>query len=64
MKIKCDNCGKEFEPGNRPDGIPNGIGYQLQDGTIYNICTDCIIKIGQELAEQKGDRDGMENGNS
>lgn len=61
MKIKCDNCGNEFEIGSRPDGLPNGIGYQLQDGTIYNICTDCVIKIGQEMALKRGDRDEMQN---
>lgn len=53
MKIKCDNCGNEFEIGNRPDGIPNGIGFQFEDGTVFNICTDCIIKTGMDIAIKK-----------
>jgi len=46
MIIKCDICGKEFTPGNRPDGIPNGVGIVQKDGTIVNICADCVYKIG------------------
>ena len=43
--IKCD---KTFTPGNRPDGIPNGVGFQLQDGTIVHYCADCIIEEGRK----------------
>lgn len=49
--MKCEICGKEFEPGNRPDGLPNGVGFELVDGTIYNVCADCIIKHGREVKE-------------
>ena len=44
--ITCDECQKEFKPGNRPDGLPNGVGFQLENGQIINICYDCIIKQG------------------
>ena len=44
--ITCDKCGKEFKVGNRPDGLPNGVGFQLENGQIINICCDCIIKQG------------------
>lgn len=44
--ITCDECGKEFKPGNRPDGLPNGVGFQLENGQIINICCDCVIKQG------------------
>lgn len=43
-KIKCHICGKKFEVGNRPDGLPNGCGYELADGSIINVCTDCIMR--------------------
>lgn len=45
-KIKCSMCGKEFEPGNGPDGIPNGLGFVKEDGTVITMCADCIIKMG------------------
>lgn len=50
--IKCNECGEEFTPGNRPDGLPNGIGIQMQDGRIYNICSECIIKLTPERIEE------------
>lgn len=62
MKIKCDLCGTEFEPGNNSDGIPNGAGFMLDDGTVYNFCTDCLVSIGIEKAiKMKGDPDEMQN---
>lgn len=45
-KIICYICKKEILPGNRPDGLPNGIGFENY-GKIENICTDCIIEIGK-----------------
>lgn len=52
MPIKCDSCGKVFFPGEK-DGLPNGVGFQLEDGTTYNVCRECIEKIGE----------GVKNGN-
>ena len=46
--IQCNECGKKFFPGNDEEGLPNGVGFQLQDGSIYNICKDCLIKKGME----------------
>lgn len=44
MKIKCDICNKDFKPGNNViTGLPNGIGFQHQDGTIINICSTCLM---------------------
>lgn len=45
-KIICSKCGKEIVPGNRPDGLPNGIGFETY-GKVEMICTDCIIEIGK-----------------
>ena len=50
--IKCDKCGKYFEFGNKPCGIPNGIGFQLEDGTVYNMCAECIMSLTPEKAEE------------
>ncbi len=45
--IKCDKCNNTFVAGNRADGTPNGVGFQLQDGRILNICADCIDELGR-----------------
>lgn len=45
--MKCRKCGKEFNAGNREDGLPNGIGMLLRDGRMIDICTECVMKIGQ-----------------
>lgn len=43
MKFKCDICDKEFFAGNRPDGLPNGVGFCLDDGLQITVCSDCIM---------------------
>ena len=53
IKIKCNECKKEFYPGNRPDGLPNGVGFETKDGSIINVCSDCIIKLGTNLRKDK-----------
>lgn len=45
--MKCDNCKKEFEAGNRADGLPNGIGFELQDGTLITLCAECLMELGK-----------------
>jgi hypothetical protein len=52
-KMICKNCGKVFAFGNRPDGIPNGVGFQLQNGKMINLCADCLIHLGQLDEVQK-----------
>lgn len=43
MKIKCDVCGKSFRPGNNPiTGNPNGIGFPLKKGGVFNVCEFCV----------------------
>lgn len=52
--VKCNECGMLIIPGSRPDGLPNGVGFQMQDGSIYNLCCNCIIKKGKENMENGG----------
>ena len=40
----CIRCKKEIKIRNRPDGLPNGIGMMFEDGTLINLCTDCVIE--------------------
>lgn len=49
MGIKCDECGKYFLPGNKPDGRPNGVGFKKADGSVHNVCAECVDKIGDKL---------------
>ena len=43
---KCDQCGRPIYYGNRPDGMPNGVGMVQQNGSVVNLCAECICKIG------------------
>jgi hypothetical protein len=60
VTLKCDECGKEFKPGNRPDGAPNGIGLKLQNGTVYTICADCVMRMTPERAAEIKKRGGYD----
>lgn len=57
--MKCDFCGKEFEFGNRPDGIPNGIALKGKDGSKTTICADCVIKEGRKKREREMGKEGV-----
>lgn len=56
-KIKCNLCGKTFLPGNKPDGMPNGVGL-VKNGRTVNVCYDCItcIGAGNEVLQKKLDK--------
>lgn len=43
MIITCDGCGNTFTPGNRKSGIPNGVGFILDNGQQVNVCADCMM---------------------
>lgn len=55
--IKCDKCKNTFAAGNKADGTPNGVGFQLQDGRVINLCADCISKLGR--LKETDDEDGF-----
>lgn len=43
-KVKCDFCGKKIDMREkRADGLPAGVGFELEDGRIINLCTDCVL---------------------
>ena len=45
--IKCDRCGNTFISGNTSNGLPNGVGFQLQDGRVITLCQRCIMELGK-----------------
>ena len=49
----CRGCKFFFTSGRRPDGLPNGCGFQLENGEFIDLCTDCLIRLGQMDDEQK-----------
>ena len=55
--MKCDHCGKEFEAGNRPDGLPNGVWFVLEDGSMVTVCTECIMAFGEQLRGEEDELD-------
>lgn len=52
----CDKCKKFFLPGNRPDGIPNGLGFVLQNGKKITVCADCVMKLGAMQTDAERDK--------
>lgn len=48
----CEICGRRFEFGNRPDGLPNGCGFQTADGVVHDVCTECIMGDRQSKLEK------------
>lgn len=57
--IKCDKCGAVFISGQRADGLPNGVAFKLQDGTMVNMCANCMIKLGK--LREAGDETAVES---
>lgn len=50
--MKCDKCGKNFEAGSRPNRTPNGVGFELKDGTTIRMCSECLMSIPAENGEK------------
>lgn len=57
MMIKCDECGNYFTPGEDARGFPNGVGFEMADGTMRNVCRECIESFGEKI-EPKSDKKG------
>lgn len=55
----CKECGKPFSKLPRADGSPNGVGFELEDKSIYYVCIDCFEKWLNErkrLELEKGEQ--------
>ena len=62
--IKCDCCNNKFIPGNDATGLPNGVGFECNDGTLINICRMCLMnksKLNKFLSEKGVNTDGKNN---
>lgn len=57
--IKCNKCNSVFISGNNADGLPNGVGFELEDGRLINLCHNCIMELGKIKAA--GDSVGVNN---
>lgn len=56
MLEKCNNCDSIIDATiQRRDGLPSGIGFQMKDGGIVNLCADCLMKVGR--MDNKGKHD-------
>ena len=57
VELVCHSCGKTFKPGSDEEGLPNGVGFVLDNGDIYCVCRECIIKYGEEHDDGAGQAD-------
>ena len=51
--LKCDKCERVFINGKGIDHLPNGAGFQLQDGRVITLCRGCISCLGMLNEEGK-----------
>lgn len=52
--MKCDKCGNIISNKiQRADGLPNGVGFELEDGRLINLCSGCIMCLGMLNDEGK-----------
>lgn len=54
--IRCDKCGNMFISGNTKDGLPNGLGFEMQDGRVITLCQKCIMQLGEIKEKDDADR--------
>ena len=50
IRMKCILCGKTIRPGNT-GGIPNGLGFQMKSGNLYNVCSECVSYRAEEATD-------------
>ena len=53
----CDKCGNYISQTLiRPDGVPNGVGFELENCRVITLCADCIKDLGRlkALGDQAG----------
>ena len=52
MKMTCTNC-KKRKLINPFASLPSMLGFQLDDGRMIYLCTECICKVGEMDDEGK-----------
>ena len=56
---KCDLCGERIvvpeEPQTVADLFPAMIGFEFEDGTMINVCRDCMDKLGESYGSSGKD---------
>ena len=64
--IKCDCCNNKFIPGNDAVGLPNGVGFESEDGTLINVCRMCLMNKSklENFLKSKGVTDNGKNNNN
>lgn len=50
--MRCDICGKKIYREKRLDGLPVAVGFELEDGRIINVCTECVME-GKQDADKR-----------
>lgn len=48
VHIVCDECGKKFKVGFDKYGLPNGVCFEMVDGSKIDVCAACIEKYGKD----------------
>lgn len=48
----CNECRKVIRSGKRPDGLPNGVSFISKERLATSVCTDCIMKMGEEIKKE------------
>ena len=44
---KCDRCGNMISKTLvRGDGLPNGVGLELESGKVRTLCAECLQNLG------------------
>ena len=49
----CDKCKKKIKQGIRKDGLPNAIGFELEDGKEIILCKECLDDLGSRNEKEK-----------
>lgn len=47
----CIVCGDTFTIGDK-NGIPNGLGFQMGSGLVYDVCSSCVTYRNKEAVEK------------
>ena len=51
---ECNRCKKRL-PMSHFDTIPAMVGFKLEDGTVINLCKNCIMDLGRAKEQGKAD---------